>query len=202
MCAAKMASFRVRNRVVYRAFWAFEWVPGGFSFRDKSCETKGLRMLVRKHSSKPSERTPLVPKLQLGNPRLPANRHESLGSQAGAWEPGCGNRRVRRMLMLVQTPAKSSARLTLTTGPIPHRVPRLVRRRLARRSDGNRQSRRHDGGGEKAGGRLAGEPVSGCRGEEPLGQRPSAVPNAMAVCAYCDRSVARSSAHDLDAPAR
>ena len=51
-----------------------------------------------KDSSNPSERTPLVPKLQLGNPRLPANRCESLGSQAGAWEPGCGNRRVRRML--------------------------------------------------------------------------------------------------------
>ena len=71
-----------------------------------------------KHSSNPLERTSLVPKLQFGNPRLPANRHESLGSKAGAWEPGCGNRRVRRMLTKRGTqPTASLALRASVTSP-------------------------------------------------------------------------------------
>ena len=52
---------------------------------------------IREHSSNPSERAPLVLKLQLGNACSPANRYESPGSQAGAWEPECARRRVGRV---------------------------------------------------------------------------------------------------------
>ena len=67
-----------------------ERFPGG----SKLFMGSKLRPASRKHSPNPSIPPPwfpssaLVPKLRLGNRRLPANRPESRGSQAGAWEPG------------------------------------------------------------------------------------------------------------------
>ena len=58
--------------------------------------------MKRWHSSNPLEQallvpTFLVPKLQLGKPASQVSRSESLGSQAGAWEPGSERRAVRKV---------------------------------------------------------------------------------------------------------
>jgi len=62
---------------------------------DNSFLHKYLRIPKSNHSSNPSERTP---KLQLGNLAIRGDQRANVSSQAGAWEPGRGNRRVGRML--------------------------------------------------------------------------------------------------------